>query len=394
MKRRSITAASVQPDWTDNAIPIDMNVPTIPSRQVVPIVFRFGRLGDMVMLTSLLQVLRQRYGSPCELIAAGPWNVPLFAGNPLVLKLWTVSRHTPMALCVRWWRVWWHLRRSGDQPIYVCEERPRQLRRIRLLLWMAGVRPEQCVVMTVDDSQSHWLDRLARIGALTPAAFARVPSAVDATDRAPPPRLEVFPAEIKAARAWLARQGRVEREVILVQPGNFRTMSARREQYRDTDDKAWPVENWVALLQRLANERPAALVLVCGSPQEAAMIGQIVSATQEARVVGAALPLRQFLALCRLAHSMISIDTGPAHAAAALGVPLTVMYGAQLPQKWLPRGAAGSVSRAVGGPPRSRVAELSVDEVFACWQDTIYPTTELRRPQRQFSSDTAAQLRS
>ena len=44
-------------------------------------------------------------------------------------------------------------------------------------------------------------------------------------------------------RAWLARQGRVEREVILVQPGNFRTMSARRDQYRDTDDKAWPVEN-------------------------------------------------------------------------------------------------------------------------------------------------------
>ena len=371
-----------------------MNVQIIPLRKVVPIVFRFGRLGDMVMLTSLLQVLRQRYGSPCELIAAGPWNAPLFAGNSQVLKLWTVSRHTPIALCVRWWRVWWHLRRSGAQPIYVCEDRPRQLRRIRLLLRMAGVRPEQCVFITAGDSQTHWLDRLARIGMLTPAAFARAPATVDATERAPPPRLEVFPAEVTAAQEWLARQGRGTREVILVQPGNFRTMSARRDQYREGDDKAWSLENWVALLRRLANERPAALLLVCGAPQEAAMIGLIVAAAQQPRVVSAALPLRQFLALCRLAHSMISIDTGPAHAAAALGVPLTVMFGAASAQKWLPRSANGSAVLAIGGPPRARVAELSVDEVFECWRATLYPPTASRRPQRQFSSDTAAQLRS
>jgi heptosyltransferase-2/heptosyltransferase-3 len=225
------------------------------------------------------------------------------------------------------------------------------------------------------DIESHWLDRLARFGALTPAAFSHVPAAVEPADRAPRPRLHVFPAELTAAHAWLAQQGWRTHEIILVQPGNFRTMSARRDKWRHVDDKAWPLEDWAALLRRLAEARPEAVLLVCGAPQEAEMIAQIVSATRHGRVSSAALPLRPFLALCRLAHSMISIDTGTAHVAAALGVPLTVMFGKEPPQKWLPRSADGSVVLAVGGPPRSRVAELSVDEVFQCWRASIHSRT-------------------
>ena len=350
-----------------------MTDPSSPERSV-PIVFRFGRMGDMVMLTSLLQMLRKRYGSPCELFAAGPWNAPLFERNPEVSRLWSLGRHTPIALGVSWWQAWWRLRRSEGRPVYVCEDQPRQLRRIRRLFWLAGVQPEQCVYISHEkrDAESHWLDRLARFGALTPAAFKSVPAAAEPADRAPRPRLHLSPAELAAARAWLVQRGLGMREIILVQPGNFRTLSANREKWRPVDDKLWSLENWVALLRRVAESRPEAVLLVCGAPDEAAMVGQIVSAAAHERVASAALPLRPFLALCRHAHSMISIDTGPAHAAAALGVPLTVLFGAESPQKWLPRSAENSPVQAVGGPPRSRVADLSVDEVFQAWQSTTH----------------------
>ncbi len=357
-----------------------MNVQTVPIRNA-PIVFHFGRLGDMVMLTTLLQTLRQRYGSPCELYAAGPWNDALFASHPDVLKLWTLRRHTPVALSGRWWKAWWRLRRSAGQPIYVSEDRPRQLRRIRWLLWAAGIRRERCVFLpqTSNDIESHWTDRYARFAAMTPAGFLPVPA-----DRAPLPRLHVSAEQVSEMKAWLAQRGWSSRDIILVQPGNYRTLSARREQYRHVDDKAWPLENWVALLRRLVVARPKAVMLVCGAPPEEALISQIATAARHDRVSSAALPLPQFLALCRVAHSMISIDTGPAHAAAALGVPLTVMYGGQSPKKWLPRSAEGSPVLSVGGPPRSRVSDLSVDEVFQCW---------LSADQRQFSTETAAQVR-
>jgi ADP-heptose:LPS heptosyltransferase len=69
-----------------------------------------------------------------------------------------------------------------------------------------------------------------------------------------------------------------------------------------------------------------------------------------------------------MSHSMISVDTGPAHAAAALGLPLVVMYGAESQQYWLPRSHSGSPVVGVGGPPESvRVDQIPVERVFDAW---------------------------
>jgi ADP-heptose:LPS heptosyltransferase len=85
-------------------------------------------------------------------------------------------------------------------------------------------------------------------------------------------------------------------------------------------------------------------------------------------VVAAELGLRQLLAVSESAHSMISVDTGPAHAAAALGLPLVVLFGAEPQSVWLPRSSSGSAVRGIGGPPVSnRVDQISVDEAFSAW---------------------------
>jgi ADP-heptose:LPS heptosyltransferase len=78
--------------------------------------------------------------------------------------------------------------------------------------------------------------------------------------------------------------------------------------------------------------------------------------------------MRSLLALCECADSMISVDTGPAHAAAALGLPLVVLFGPQPQSLWLPRSPSGSQVLGIGGPPRAtRVDAISVEEVFAQW---------------------------
>ena len=79
--------------------------------------------------------------------------------------------------------------------------------------------------------------------------------------------------------------------------------------------------------------------------------------------------LRELFALCQSAHSMISVDTGPAHAAAALSVPLAVLYGAESPRYWLPRSPSGTAVVGVGGPPDSnRADQVSVDLLFQAWR--------------------------
>lgn len=65
---------------------------------------------------------------------------------------------------------------------------------------------------------------------------------------------------------------------------------------------------------------------------------------------------------------MISTDSGPAHAAAALGVPLVVLYGIESPKVWLPRSSTGSAVVGLGGPPvLARADQISVDAVFQAW---------------------------
>jgi ADP-heptose:LPS heptosyltransferase len=82
--------------------------------------------------------------------------------------------------------------------------------------------------------------------------------------------------------------------------------------------------------------------------------------------------LREFFALCESAHSMVSVDTGPAHAAAALGLPLVVLYGAHSPQHWLPRSRTRSPVLGVRGPPpATRVDQVPVSAVFEAWCSLI-----------------------
>ncbi len=106
-----------------------------------------------------------------------------------------------------------------------------------------------------------------------------------------------------------------------------------------------------------------------GSPEEVEMLEHVRAAVGLDSVVVVGVGLRRLFALCEAAHSMISVDTGPAHAAAALGLPLVVMYGAEAQRYWLPRSISGSPVVGVGGPPESvRADEIPVEAVFDAWR--------------------------
>ena len=134
------------------------------------------------------------------------------------------------------------------------------------------------------------------------------------------------------------------------------------------DHKAWPVDRWAALLAHVRERLPQALILLVGAPGEAAFLESIRAAARPATAEVAVLPLRRLFALCAAAHSMISVDTGPAHAAAAVGLPLVVLFGAYPARVWQPRSALGSPVIGVGGPPAaSRLDAIAEPVVFEAW---------------------------
>lgn len=338
-----------------------------PSPALTPSVILFGRVGDMIMLTAALNRLHRRYGRPCQVIGAGPWSRALYQAHPDVSRCWSLPRHLPFALTPVWMSVLRAVRHAAPGPVYIAEAMPRQLRRIRQLLAVSRIDPARCVWLE-DGSRpgEHYIDLLLRLTARTPAALS--------AERYPPsggaaPRLVTLAPERAQCDALLRERGWQGRPLVLIQPGTGRTLSARsRRRWEADNDRSWPVARWRELLHALRARQPGALLVLRGAVSELPLLRELHAAIGLDEVQIAGLGLRESFALMQAAASMISMDTGMAHAAAALGLPVVVIMGANPQSLVLPRSPCGSAVIGVGGPPQfTRADQIPAAAVLAAW---------------------------
>ncbi|MBD8899529.1 glycosyltransferase family 9 protein [Rhodanobacter sp. DHG33] len=348
-----------------------------------PLVIRFGRLGDTVLLQPLLHKLQQRYGAPCDLFAIGGWPAELYADQPEVAEVSVLqSPRRPLLFSRERWRAIGWLRQRRDAPVYVCEPRPRALLRIQSTLQLAGVPAAHRAYLADTPllENEHWVDHLLRFGDCTPPAFrGRCDDLV--VDPGAAPQLRVDAAAQADCERWLHARGLHDRPLVLLQPANKRTLRWNGVRAVADDDKAWPLQQWAALAWTILETLPSARVLLCGCPREAGHLESIRAIADSEAVISVAdeLPLGRLKALLARAHSMVSVDTGPAHLAAALGCPLVVMFGGASPAHWAPRAAPGGVVTVLGGPPHStRVDDCTVQQVADAWRNLLPLPTRMR----------------
>ncbi len=337
-----------------------------------PVVIRFGRLGDTILLQPLLHKLRHRYGGACRLVSLGDCSRVLYEGSEDVAEVrHFTSQYGALWLNPRRLRTALALRGMRESPFYICEPDVRTRTKVRPMLALAGIAPEQCTF--IEDTpllpDEHWADWLMRFADKTPAAFSDVAAAREGLSAAP--RLVPTMTEQCEAQAWLAERGLQERPLVLLQPANKRTMRWNGVRQAQDDDKSWPVERWAALSRAILEAMPDAHVLLCGSSEEAVYLASIRTAAAHPQVIApkGGLPLGHLRALLHVAHSMVSVDTGPAHLAAAVGCPLVVLFGNRWPSMWTPRSATGSAVSVLGGLPHvPRVDQIGLPSVVQAWR--------------------------
>src|SRR5439155_595775 len=89
----------------------------MPAPPVQPIVIWFGRVGDLILLSALLEILHRRFGSPCHVIGAGAWLGEIYAAHADVACVSCLHRYTAWAFDPIWWRTRRALRaRRGGAP--------------------------------------------------------------------------------------------------------------------------------------------------------------------------------------------------------------------------------------------------------------------------------------
>lgn len=335
-----------------------------------PLVVRCGAFGDVVMVTTMIRLLAARYGSKVDVIGSGGWTPALLENEPALGHLQMLaSRTTPYLLCPSQWQLVRWLRRRGRGPVYLCDTDDK----IGALLRRAGIREEDIVRRLPGDDEAHgvtrlWPDRWLSMGQRDPVQAYPARHDVDALAFRYP-RLVVEEAARQDFAAWREANG-LQGPLVLFQPGNKRTHKRGAIATRQ-HPKFWPPAHWARVAQAVWRRYPEARVVLCGSPLEHPVLEEIHEAAgNDPRMHNGAreLPIPRLLAMIEQSHSLVSVDTGPAHAAAALGCPLVVLFGAASPEKWRPLGP-GTI-RTLGGEKgeQSRVSDIPADAVIAAWE--------------------------
>ena len=332
-----------------------------------PLVMRCGAFGDMVLLTVLLEQLHARFGMPADVIASGPWSEPLLAGHPAVGRMLILrSRRTPYWLSLSQQRLVAWLRARGPGPTWFCDRGEG-----RELLARGGVPSDYICDSTAYPflDRENFADRYLRLGALSPPAFSGgLPPAVAGVPRAA--RLTVPEDARRELDTWLAGRGIAGRPYMVIHPGS-RHVARRRVRSRSGAAKYWPEERWAEVVRAVRARSPEQTIVFSGTGAESSFIADVLHLAGASNVVNAAndLPVTRLLALFERARSLIAVDTGPAHAAAALGCPTVALFGHIDPWLYRPGGAttpAATVTGTIDGRPN--ILGIEPRRVIEAWE--------------------------
>ncbi|MDD5139326.1 MAG: lipopolysaccharide heptosyltransferase II [Verrucomicrobiales bacterium] len=112
------------------------------------------------------------------------------------------------------------------------------------------------------------------------------------------------------------------------------------------ENKRWPAEYFAGLVRSLAEKFPDARFAILGSGEDKTL-GEIISRAAPERCLNLCgeTSLPEMIEWVRLCDLMVTNDTGPMHAAAALGKPLVALFGPTEPRRTGPYGQLENVLR-------------------------------------------------
>jgi heptosyltransferase-2 len=267
---------------------------------------RFGSLGDVLLTTPLIRVLRTRH--PAATISALTKQVwaPLLSANPHLDEVIAVAPGqslVPLARALRSARFTHLLDLHGSVRTRV----------LRLLVpggWSGYDARRRARLVLIRTQRDVYPDRLPVAERYFEAAHE-----LDVTPDEHSVDLFTSPAAEARAEAWLARAGLdVDRPLVALAPGAAHAT------------KRWPAPHWRRLAADLTSRGFS--VAVIGGPGDRGIAADVVStAGSQAASAAGELDLQASGALLRRARVAVTGDTGPMHLATGVGTPVVALFG-------------------------------------------------------------------
>jgi ADP-heptose:LPS heptosyltransferase len=299
----------------------------------------FARLGDVVMLTPFMRKLGEQ--GPIDMLVR-PWTRDILAHEPWLGTTYVLGKpHL---------RTWKSLL-LGNQ-------------RGRLVPQLAAAGYQEIIVFSGESPVIRaWLDgwrggipvRVLHLPPTQPIPMheiylkAFIAGGLDMSGVDGFPRLTVPEAARVQVRARLRALGE---RIVSIQAG---TSLTHRWFRRQVNLKGLQPQQWATVIERMLSAGDCDGFVLQGSPperREARAIIALVPPALRPRVHDwlGAVPLPEMPAFHAELHGMISVDTGPAHMAAAVGCPIVIVFGPTNPAAFLARGP-GPIEAVLGKAP-------------------------------------------
>jgi len=349
-------------------------------KTVRPLVVRCGAFGDMVLITALIDELHRRHADLVDIVTSGPWSEPLLKGQPGVGDIYSVrSRKMPYWLSRDQQRVVRRLRQRGVGPTWFCDGNEAA----RPMLTRAGITAPY--IVDVRDHPllpgEHATEQWRRLGRLDPSigavggavreGSAAVPGGVPVPGGAGGGcQLAVSAAQCAALMTWLRARGVTQQPVIAIQVGNKRTMRRGLKRLA-VNSKYWPNERWAVVLRHVRQRLPDHAIVLLGTGPEYELNADLAARTGIERLYNVAddLPVPRLVALLAYAEGLITVDSGPAHVAAAVGCPQVVLFGKASTALYRPWGTLDADVKVLTGQSGGEPSMLGIEtaEVIAAF---------------------------
>ena len=308
------------------------------------LVFAYHGLGNFIMYTPALKLLRERYplaridlqvgnNTGCEEVLAGAnvfdniYNTPYRAGFVRWIKRAIEIRETRYDLTINefhshTWKLALLVAASGARFRAGHVTSPGWSKRFSRFSFIFNLP----VAMREDEHEvDRYLDLIAATGARRiPLTDAKTFMHITEDDRA-------------FARDFFEREGIGGLKTIIgIQPGTSITMRW----------KQWPLDRYRALVERIIEDHPNVMIVLFGSANERVMIEELKDGLGTAvRVAAGKTSVKQVAALIERCDMLICNDSGLMHAAVAVGTPVIAIYGPTDIRRTAPLGAGNTVIR-------------------------------------------------
>lgn len=348
-----------------------------------PLVCRFGALGDLVMVTPLLKRLYERSGIPVDFITIGEWSKHLFDHMPYINDVYTInSRKTPHILSPSKKNIVKLLKQQNYANAWVCESNINSIK----LLSRGGITTDNSISSYAIPplTNEHFVEYWMRLADMSPenCDYKTLSSQQSINTE-----LFVTDYEKEVCKNWLGTRAiNSKAPLICIQAGNKRTTRTGNRK-RAANIKYWPEKNWAEVIDTITEYMPDAQILLCGVPSERPLTLEIKSLCRDQiNIFSIAddLPIRRLMALLSISHSCISVDTGPAHIAAALNCPLTVLFGKTDARLCSPKSSESQVIIVAGRDFEIEITDgtagwgaahdmslITIDAVFRGWKESL-----------------------